>query len=360
MDRTNIQSNGESTFRNQCSRVSLQPRSSVCRDAAGRARRRYHHGRAARRRVRARHAAFPGPQSLEAIGFHRRHLDRWKMVDRGAGEKRRHRHHRLDARAAEGARTGLRVDSKNQFARAGAEHPALRKPRSRGRVRCERRPRRRPRRHRRQPMGAQRQSGAAGVSGGQLFGRCDGRERGGGRAHRARAYRGGSGNRGLATRGRAIATDGRRAEAREDDDALSWAAGSARTDPVLPAVRGLRSQVPVRRVRQCDVLGKIRTRGRFAGTGLRSALRKCAMGNSRRTLADSQGHPRTGDPHETARRMAQDSARGRRAMRSGHDAPGIHRVSANRRHRDAPGDSRSDPRRHRAARRAGHTHGDAG
>ena len=34
---------------------------------------------------------------------HRRNLDRWKMVDRGAGEKRRHRHHRLDARAAEGS-----------------------------------------------------------------------------------------------------------------------------------------------------------------------------------------------------------------------------------------------------------------
>jgi len=90
------------------------------------------------------------------------------------------------------------------------------------------------------------------------------------------------------------------------------------------------------------------------------SLRKRAVGHRYRTLAIAQGHPRTGDSHQAARRMAQDSARGRRAVRAGHDAPGVHRISADRRDRHAPGSARSGPWRYGAARSSRHARRDAG
>ena len=88
-----------------------------------------------------------------------------------------------------------------------------------------------------------------------------GAKRGGRGAHRTRAYRRGPGARSLATCRRAIATNGRRAEAREDDDACIMvrrirsvrfrAIGSSRPPTINILFAG---------VRQRDILGEIRTR----------------------------------------------------------------------------------------------------
>ena len=88
---------------------------------------------------------------------------------------------------AEVAGTRLRIDSPHKSARDRAQRAAVRQPRSRRRVRRQRRPGRRARRHHRQSVGAQRQSGPAGVSGRELFGGRDGGDSGGRGASRARA-----------------------------------------------------------------------------------------------------------------------------------------------------------------------------
>ena len=116
--------------------------------------------------------------------------------------------------------------------------------------------------------------------------------------------------------------------------------------PVYRLFEAADGKYSLRRMRQLDLLGQVRDRNRSSRSRRRPAFRKCAVGNRARALAAAQGHHRADYPHAPARRMAEHPARGRRSMRAGDVAPGVHRSSTDARARDAPRNRRPHSRPH--------------